>query len=297
MVKENESIPADNVEASGTNMPVQTKSSYKSSINPPLSTSGQRAPQPMSFERALAYQKLHSEDITFNTSKTKDQYGNKGTTRCFDFLGETGHYNQGSSISGYADNTGLRFSVQYGFENAQTAPYAVIGWSADLSSPSCHPNFMRFVFSSGYVKEISLQEWAYNPYVNYGLFASSYAYRFHGRIELNNYDIYELITHGDIAAVYIDNGIGGVRHFFYSGDKNAKQKAQLNRGLVHMAKMLDISHETVSAEYQMQQAKAEAERKARIKDEIRQEIAEDKEREALRREVIAEMNAKDQVPK
>lgn len=64
-----------------------------------------------------------------------------------------------------------------------------------------------------------------------------------------------------------------------------------------MAKMLDISHETVSAEYQMQQAKAEAERKARIKDEIRQEIAEDKEREALRREVIAEMNAKDQVPK
>ena len=64
-----------------------------------------------------------------------------------------------------------------------------------------------------------------------------------------------------------------------------------------MAKMLDISHETVSAEYQMQQAKAEAERKARIKDEIRQEIAEVKEREALRREVIAEMNAKDQVPK
>lgn len=292
--KSSENVSVENIETSQIQTPIQTKASYKSSLS---STSAQHFPQPMSFDRALAYQKLHSEDITFNISEEKDQYGNKEKNRCFDFLGETGHYNEGSSISGYADNTGLRFSVQYGFENEKTVPYAVIGWSADLPSGKCPPHFIRFVFSSGYVKEMPLQGWKYYSYISYGLLVNSIAHKYNGLVKLNDYDIYEIITHGNIAAVYIDDGMGGMKHFFYSGDKNAKQKAQLNRGMAHAAKMLDISKDTVSAEYQLQQALAEADRKAKIKAEIRQEITEDMEREALRREVIAEMNAKGQLQK
>lgn len=54
---------------------------------------------------------------------------------------------------------------------------------------------------------------------------------------------------------------GNARHFFYSGDKQIKERAAFTRGFQHIIKILDINSDTIKQEIATQQAQeAEAEK-------------------------------------
>ena len=245
-------------------------------------------PTPMTYSEALIYQKKNETDIKSHLYTDKDVDGNKKKFRLFDFLGNNGLNNGGNSER--ADHTALRLTLSYGAEGSDGKPIAKIVWNADLAGNpknGYEPHKMSIVFNSGYIKEIPLQGWEYREDWRRGLFSTYWANNFWGAVLLNDVDIYDISQHGDISAVYIDDGAGNARHFFYSGDKQAKEKAAFTRGFQHIIKLLDIDSDTVKQEIADQQAKAAAAEKAKMKEEIKKEL----EREALKKEIISEMAA------
>jgi len=154
---------------------------------------------------------------------------------------------------------------------------------------------MRIIFESGYTKELLLQGWQYQEQLINGVFTSSWGHCFWGEIALSDVDIYDILQHGNISAVYVDDGNNQARHFFYSGDKDTKNKAILTRGFRHIAKILDIDSDTIKQELVDQQAQIEEQRKAKMRAEIKKEITDEKEREAMKKEILNEMGkTKDQ---
>lgn len=91
----------------------------------------QNAYAAMSYDQALQYQSMHSEEVKAFTNKVKDIYGEKNKCRYFGMMnGKRGHFNSGG---GLGQRTLLNFLVDYGFENIQSEPYAYIRWIADLA--------------------------------------------------------------------------------------------------------------------------------------------------------------------
>lgn len=251
----------------------------------------------MTYEKALLYQQKNAEDITSVVKKVKDIYGEKNNSRKFAMLGGSrGLLHSGNTIVGMADRTCLNYYVNYGFANIPSEPYAYISWMADLAgdpSNGYEPKTLQIVFEDNYIKRFSLQGWEYRREFIHGFLINSWAHNYDGSIKLSKFDIYEMSLHGQILAVSIDAGNGGIKHFFYSGDKDIKEKQTLTRAITHSMKMLDIDADTIKQEYEALKIKQEKERVAKIKDEVRKEIEEDAEREAIKKQILEEMKQKE----
>lgn len=254
-----------------------------------------KLPHPMTYEEAALHQEKYSEDITLHRYTEKDIDGNKKKLRIFDFLKSEGLSHSGNTLVGVADRTSLRLAISYGFEGNSTKPIAYIAWSADLAGNPDHgykPNYIRIVFESGYIRELPLQGWQYQAELIRGVFVNSWGHCFWGSINLSDIDIYDILQHGNIVAVYVDDGNNNPRHFFYSGDKDTRNKTIFVRGFQHIAKILDVNNDTIQGELADQKANAEKERKAKLRVEIQKEINDEKEREAMKKEILAEMEKK-----
>lgn len=254
-----------------------------------------RLPKPMDYDNAVLYQIKNSKDIVSHKYTQKDTDGNKKKLRIFDFLKNEGLYHSGNTLAGVADRSSLRLQLNYGFEGKVQKPVASIVWLADLAgnpNNGYKPKYVRIVFDSGYVKELALQGWQYQLELINGVFRSSWAHCFWGAIDLSNMDIYDIVEHGNIAAVYVDDGNNNPRHFFYSGNKDTENKASLTRGFQHIAKILDINNITIQQELSEYQINAEQERKSKLRAEIQKEINDEKEREAIKKELLSEANRK-----
>lgn len=246
-------------------------------------------PTPMKYADALIYQQKNKDDIASHLYTDKDIDGNKKKFRFFDFLKNEGLRNTGTSER--ADYTNLRLTVSYGPENSNGKPVAQIAWDADLAGNPNNgyvPHNIHIVFDSGYIRDIPLQGWQYQAQLRSGFLRSFWANNFWGQIILSDVDIYDISQHGNICAVYIDDGAGNARHFFYSGDKQVKEKANFTRGFQHITKMLDINIDTIKQKLADQQTRETATEKAKMKAEIQKEL----EREALKKEVLSEMATK-----
>lgn len=249
-------------------------------------------PIPMTYSEALIYQKKNEVDIKSHIYTGKDIDGNKKKFRSFDFLGNTGLNNGGNT--NYADHTFLRLTLSYGPEGSDGKPIAQIGWDADLAgnpNNGYEPHKMSIVFNSGYIKELPLQGWQYQQEFRNGFFSSFWSNTFWGSISLNDVDLYDISQHGDICAVYVDDGAGNARHFFYSGDKQVKERAAFTRGFYHIVKLLDINSDTIKQEIAIQQAQKAEEEKAKMKEEIKKEL----QRESLKKEVLNEIETSKKV--
>lgn len=272
--------------------------SEKNSVAASLSTNStvyeqaQSTNRPMTYNQALLYQQRYPKEIYVSNYKDKDEFGNKSYYRRFDLLGDDGVGHSGNTIVGVGDRTWLRFTIKYGFESEKNViPSAYFDWSADLvgdPDKGFKPKYFRVVFLDGYVKELPLQEWIYSPKIISGLLVTSTAHNFYGSIKLEDVDVYELLSHGDVGAVYMDNGAGGMRHFFYSGDKDTKNKYKLTRGIYHAAKILNINDDTMNAKFNIQKENSEKARKNKIRAEIIKELDDAEEREAILQEILAE---------
>ena len=245
-------------------------------------------PVPMTYADALIYQQKNKDDITLHLDTYKDVDGNKKKFRSFDFLKSKGLSNSGSSER--ADYTNLRLTMQYGPEGSNGKPVAQIAWDADLAGDPNNgyvPHNIHIVFDSGYIRDIPLQGWQYQAQLRSGFLRSFWANNFWGAITLSDIDLYEISQHGNISALYIDDGAGNARHFFYSGDKQIKERAAFTRGFQHIIKILDINSDTIKQEIATQQAQEAEAEKAKMKEDIKKEL----EREALKKEVLSEMGS------
>lgn len=250
----------------------------------------------MSFEKAMAYQEANPKDVRFVEKKVKDIYGEKNKRRYFAMLSANGLIHTGNSIVGKADRTMLNYIVDYGFKNIEIEPYAAILWYADLKGDpekGYEPKKMHIVFEDDFIKEFDLQGWEYKREVISGLFSFATAHNYRGEIKLDRFDIYELYQHGAVVSVSVDAGDGTIRHFFYSGKKDADEKATLTRGIRHSMKILEIVPEKMHLEYAEHRKKQEEERIAKLRAEVEREIREDAEREALKKQILEEMKQKE----
>ena len=250
----------------------------------------QNAYAAMSYDQALQYQSMHSEEVKAFTNKVKDIYGEKNKCRYFGMMnGKRGHFNSGG---GLGQRTLLNFLVDYGFENIQSEPYAYIRWIADLAGrpdKGYEPKYLNLVFADNYVKRFPLQGWEYH-FITGPWFTS--AHQYDGRIKLTDVDLYEMSKHGNVLAISIDAGDGSIVNFFYSGDKNKTEKQWFNNGVKHALKILEINDETMEAKLAETQKLAEQERVAKLRAEVEAEIKADAEKEAMRKQILAEMEAK-----
>ena len=244
--------------------------------------------KPMTYEEALRYQQAHSKDIIVSNYKTKDKYGNNNTERIFDFLGKKGFVNSGGSISGISNTSALRLTVNYGFANIPEPPSVTLSWGGDFDGSPQNgfaPTGLNVVFSDGYVKSLDLQGYNYNAQWVTGLLYTSISHFYSGSISLSPFDVYDMTHHGNVAAAHLTTGDGGMRHLFYSGDKNRKQKEQMSRGLQHIAKMMDVNESTI----EIVASAAERSRKEVLKQEIREEVLQEQERARLKAEILEEI--------
>lgn len=247
-----------------------------------------RSFRPMTYEEALRYQQAHNKDIIVSNYNTKDKFGNKNTERIFDFLGKKGFVNSGSSISGISNTSALRLTVSYGFANDPTPPTVTLSWGGDFDGPPDNgyaPTGLNVVFSDGYVKSLDLQGYNYSAQWVTGLLYSSVSHFYSGSILLSPFDIYDMTHHGNVAAAHLTTAYGGMRHLFYSGDKNRKQKEQMTRGLNHIATMMDVNENSIS----LVADTVEQNRKKALKEEIRSEVLQEQEREKLKAEILEEI--------
>ena len=77
-----------------------------------------------------------------------------------------------------------------------------------------------------------------------------------------------------------------------STDKNKTEKQWFNNGVKHALKILEINDETMEAKLAETQKLAEQERVAKLRAEVEAEIKADAEKEAMRKQILAEMEAK-----
>ena len=244
--------------------------------------------KPMPYEEALRYQQAHGKDIVVSNYTTKDKYGNKNTERIFDFLGKKGFVNSGGSISGISNTSALRLTVNYGFANDPEPPSVSLSWGGGFDGPPQNgfaPTGLNVVFSDGDVKSLDLQGYNYSAQWVTGLLYTSISHFYSGSILLSPFDVYGMTHHGSVAAAHLTTGDGGMRHLFYSGDKNRKQKEQMTRGLNHIAKMMDVNENTI----EIVADAAERNRKETLKQEIREEVLQEQERARLKAEILEEI--------
>lgn len=223
----------------------------------------------------------------------KNQAGDKEKVRLFDLLNKNGLYHGGNILGTIGDGVGLRFTVEYGTGGAR--PFAFVGWSANLGGPPAlgwTPHYLRLVFASGDIKEVPISTWNYTFQVVPGnMFMPPTKYHsYDGTIVLSEVDVYDIARRGDIASIYIDNG-NDKKHFFYSGDKDTKNKARLTTGFRHACKMLGINDESIQALLRENAARQELDRQQKLRAEVKQEIMRDQERERLKQEILAELEA------
>lgn len=258
----------------------------------------------MTYDEALKYQKLYPNEIYVRNIKIKDAFGEKSNCRFFSLLKKEGvMHTGGSTIGGQGQRTLINFVINYGFENANSEPYAYIRWVADLDgSPEGNyaPEKMFITFEDGFVKSIELQGWEYHYQELVGWFSGMWCHNYSGRIKLNDVDIYDIYSHGKIAAVSIDDGIkgdnfNGIKHFFYSGDKDAEEKELLTKGFAHAVKILEIDPNTIEEKRIMFEKEVEKQRLEKMRKEIEQEIKEEMEREALKKQILEEMKSKNKI--
>ena len=255
----------------------------------------------MSYEKALQYQAMHADDVIKHNAKMKDIYGEKNVCRYFSLLKKNGvMHTGGSGAGGKGKRTLLNLVINYGFENIDTEPYAYIRWGVDLDGhpdSGYAPKNLFITFEDGFVKTIGLQGYEYKYEKLPGFLAPVRCHLYHGRIKLNDVEIYDIYSHGNIAAVSIDDGNGGdniegIRHFFYSGEKDLEEKALLTRGFRHTIKILEIDPSTIEAKRIAYAKEAEKLRLEQLRKEVEREIKEDAEREALKKQILEEMKAK-----
>lgn len=260
-----------------------------------FSAAGQ-ADAAMTYEKALLYQEAHPEEIHCKNIKQKDIYGNKNLNRYFSFVGSQGLLHTGKSSMGTADRTLINFIISYGFPNIKSEPYAYIRWMADLAGApdrGYEPKTLQIVFEDNFAKIFSLQGWEYRKQFVPGFFVSSWGHNYDGRIKLSNYDLYELSLHGRVVSASMDAGDGHIKHFFYSGDKDADKKLLFTKGIRHALKILEIDGDSIRADYEAQKAQAEKDRLAALRAEIENEIKADAEREAMKKAILEEMKQKE----
>ncbi|WP_333594961.1 hypothetical protein [Anaerospora hongkongensis] len=250
----------------------------------------------MTYEQALKYQGLNSEEVFISNDKVKDAYGQKNIKRYFSLLNKNGLAHSGNTILGVGDYTFINLLINYGIANMNEEPFAYIRWIAHLAGApdrGYEPKTMNIAFSDGFIKTFSLQGWEYRGQIINGMFANSWAHLYDGRVRLNDFDLYELSQHGQIVAISMDDGNGGIKHFFYSGDKDINSKAKLNRGIYHAMKILQVDEQAVIAKKAERDRLAEEERLAKLRAEIEKEIKADAEREAMKKAIQAEIAAKE----
>lgn len=255
----------------------------------------------MSYEKALQYQAKYPKEIFVSNRKCKDAYGQKNVERFFNMLKKSGvSHSGGSAIVGKRTGTFLNLLINYGFKNIESEPYAYIRWSADLEGDpekGYAPKSMNIAFEDGFIKSLSLQGWEYIYQEGRGFFGPVWGHHYHGRIRLNEVDLYDIYSHGAIASVSIDDGVSGdnldgVKHFFYSGEKDLKEKALLTKAFAHTLKILEIDASTIEAKRIAYAKEAEKLRLEQLRKEVEQEIKEEAEREALKKQILEEMKAK-----
>ncbi len=248
----------------------------------------------MTYGQALSYQAAHPTEIVLKEVKTKDPYGQKNVCRYFGLLGGGGVSHSGGSITGIPNATSLNLAINYGFPNIPSEPTCFIKWGANLAGEpdkGYEPQSMHIAFEDGYIKNLSLQGWEYKKGLLQGMLVNSMAHTYTGTVTLSDFDVYELSMHGPIASVSIDDGSGAVKHFFYSGDKDLKNKERFNKGLINAANILQINGEVMAKKAAEMQAQQEEERKAALRAEIEAEIKAEEEREALKKQIMAERAA------
>lgn len=246
----------------------------------------------MSYEQALIYQQNYSEDIHAVTKKQKDIYGEKNKRRYFSFLGNEGLLHSGKSNVGKAGRTLFNYIIDYGFENIEMEPYVYIRWMADLAGnpeKGYEPKTLQIVFEDNYIKTFSLQGWEYHKMFVPGLLLSSWGHNYHGRIKLTHFDIYEMSKHGKVLSASMDAGNDTIKHFFYSGGKDADKKEMLTRAIKHSMRILQIDENKITEEIEAHERAAEQERLNKLRAEVEKEIKEEAEREAMKKAILEEM--------
>lgn len=248
----------------------------------------------MTYQEALGYQAAHADEVFVLDEKVKDAYGEKNVCRYFGLLGKNGVVHSGSSMSGIPSATYLNLFINYGFANIPSEPYCYIRWSAQLAGEpdkGYEPKFMHIAYMDGFIKDLSLQGWEYSRGFLRGMLVNSITHNYHGRVRLNDFELYELSKHGPIASVSMDDGSGAIKHFFYSGEKDLKNKNRFDRGIVNALNILQVDADTVMQKAEQAKAQQEAERKAKLRAEIEAEIKAEEEREAMKKQILAERAA------
>ena len=250
----------------------------------------------MTYEKALQYQSKYPKEIFVKNEKCKDVYGEKNIERFFNMLKKSGVAHSGSYVvGGKGNSTSINLLINYGFKNIKSEPFAYIHWNAALEGnpeKGYEPKTMNIAFNDGFVKTLSLQGWEYKYLEGRGLFGATWSHDYHGKIRLNDVDLYDINSHGAIASVSIDDGAGGIRHFFYAGEKDLEEKALLTKGFAHTLKILEIDASTIEAKRIELAKEAEKLRLEELRKEVEREIKEDAEREALKKQILEEMKAK-----
>ena len=259
-----------------------------------LSVIGGTANAAMTYQEALSYQSMHADTVFIVNDKVKDAYGEKNICRYFDLLGKNGVIHSGNTMAGIPSTTYINLFLNYGFENIPSEPFCYIRWGAQLAGDpdkGYEPKNMHIAFSDGFIKDLSLQGWEYNRTFVSGMLVNSIAHNYNGRVKLDDFTIYELVSHGPVAAVSMDDGSGAIKHFFYAGEKDLKNKVKFTEGLANAMKILQIDSESVAKKAEEMKLQQEAERKAKMRAEIEAEIKAEEEREAMKKQILAERAA------
>ncbi|MBO6304711.1 MAG: hypothetical protein J6M62_06520 [Selenomonadaceae bacterium] len=264
-----------------------------------------RRPVPYTFAQAIDYAEMYPEDITVHRIHgIKDKYGNFGNWLFLDFLRRKGLNNAGNAFWGFPEQTFLRVTLHFGQEINPQEPFAMLSWGADLNklnkltrrapmvSAKYRPISLKIVFESGYEKEflIDPNDIGKCSHLLFGFLFIRVGHYYGSNIELTREDIWDIYKHGNIANVYIENGLGtGDISFFYSGEKQEEHKQQLTYGFEHMVRLLNINPATLAYE---RKRREDAEKKrysdkvrSQVKDELYREIY----KEEMRKEILEEV--------
>ena len=252
----------------------------------------EKLPMPMTYAQAVLYQKQHQKEIYISDYRTKDKFGNKNTQRVFDLMGKYGFSNSGGSLSGVADITELRLSICYGFSNENIRPYVVLYWGGNFDGApdkGFAPTMFVLVFEDGYSKNLNLEGYSYTRRWFEGIFVNTWSHYYSGTIKLDDFALFDMVQHGNVAGAYLATAYGGMRHLFYSGDKNIEHKKRMTKGLQHACVMMNINADTITAERKNIEFSAEVLKRETMKAEIKNEIIDEYEREKIRQEVKKEL--------
>lgn len=250
----------------------------------------------LNYSEARVYQRANNHDIHAEYETMKDITGEKDKWLYFSFLSSDGLLNTGNTDLGVADRTFINYIINYGFENSPIEPYACIVWEADLAGDPTRgyePKVFRILFEDKYVKTFDLQGWEYKKKFVHGIFFNDLAHSYSGTIKLSRFDVFEMSKHGAVVSASIDAGNGGIKHFFYTGNKNKEDKELLTRAFQHSLILLGIDSDKMQAEYIAYKQQQEEERIAKIRAEVEAEIKAEQEREVIKQQILKEMKLKE----